>query len=310
MSPLACVGVLGLALACASARADEPRVALFDSPVDALREILRTGPAPRVLAFGEIHELSGGPKATPAIRHFSDEMLAALPSPAELVVETWVTQGVCGQVEHAVVAQVEQMTKRPQSTETDIMRLLRLGKTAGLRPHILELSCATYRSLQGEDGELDAVRLLGAVTAALRDTILGLLRGRDPVIVYGGALHNDRQPRAELAAFSFGRTVERAAKKRYLEIDLYVPEYVESDPAITGTHAWAKYAAAMIRGHADKTTLVRVAAGSYIIVFPAHVDSTVGTPPKTIERATFFTRPYSNLRLGYETSRKGASGNV
>jgi peptidoglycan hydrolase-like protein with peptidoglycan-binding domain len=254
-------------LACSFAHAETPRIALFASPADAVREILRTEPAARVLAFGEIHELTGGPKATPAIRHFSDEMLAALPTPAELVVETWITQGSCGEVEHKVVAQVEQMTKRPESTETDIVRLLRLGKAAGLRPHILELSCATYRSLQNTDGGLDAVKLLGAVTVALRDTILGLLRGRDPVIVYGGALHNDRQPRAELAAFSFGRTVERAAKQRYLEIDLYVPEYVESDPAITGTRAWAKYAAA-IQGHADQTALVRLAAGSYIIVFP------------------------------------------
>jgi hypothetical protein len=256
-----------MVLSCASARADAPRVTLFDSPADAVRALLRAEPAPRVLAFGEFHEVEGGPKATPAIRHFSDEMLAALPAPAELVVETWVTQGACGEVEHKVMAQVEQMTKRPESTETDIMRLLRLGKAAGLRPHILELSCATYHSLQREDGELDAVKLLGAVTTALRDLIIGLSRGSDPVIVYGGALHNDRKPRAELAEFSFGKPVERAAKKRYVEIDLYVPEYVERDPAITSSRAWSKYADAIV-GHADETALVRLAPGSYIIVFP------------------------------------------
>jgi hypothetical protein len=256
-------------LACVPAKAETPKIELFDSPAEAVRDLLRASASrPRVLAFGEIHEVTGGPKATPAIRHFSDEMLAALPSPGELVVETWMTKGNCGAVEHQVAAQVEQMTKRPESTETDIVRLLRLGKAGGLRSHILELSCATYHSLQNKDGELDAVKLLGAVTIALRDSILALLRGgRDPVIVYGGALHNDRHPRSELQEFSFARPVERAAKQRYLEIDLYVPEYVEKDPAITGTDYWPKYLEA-VRDHADKTARVRLAPGSYIIVFP------------------------------------------
>ncbi len=253
-----------------SAAGGRATVALFDSPADALRDLVRGEPRPpRVLAFGEVHELEGGPKATPAIRRFIDEMLAAVPAKADLVVETWVPKGTCGKVEREVIGKVEEMTKRPESTETDVVRLLRLGKAAGMRPHILEIACATYETLKREDGSLDAVRLLGVVTRELERVIVKQLGAAADatVVVYGGAIHNDRAPRQELAEFSFGKTVERAAGGRYVEIDLYVPEYVETDAAITGAPWWPRYLAA-IRGHATQTARVRLGPGSYVLLFP------------------------------------------
>jgi hypothetical protein len=131
------LGVVALALALSTtARADEPEVAFFDTSADALKELLRRQPRAKVLAFGEVHEQTGGSKATPAIRRFADEMLAAVPAPGELIVETWVEKTSCGEVAKVVTKQVGEMTKRPETTETDIMRLLRLGKERGLRPHV------------------------------------------------------------------------------------------------------------------------------------------------------------------------------
>jgi hypothetical protein len=253
------------------AAADEPQVAFYDSPSAALRELLRRQPKARVLAFGEVHELKGGHAATPAIRRFADEMLTAVPSPSELIVETWVEKDTCGKIEHEVRKQVEEMTKRPESTETDIMRLLRLGKDRGLRPHVLELSCDTYKSLQDEDGKLDAVALLGVVTTELQKSIVKLLGQKDPIVVYGGALHNDRAPRKELAQFSFAKAVDKASSGRYLEIDLYVPEYVDSDKAVTETDWYKRYATGY-KQHLTSTALVRTQKGSYVILFPRVID--------------------------------------
>jgi hypothetical protein len=267
------VAIVGLCVGlCASARAAEPEIAFFDTPAEAMKELLRRQPSARVFAFGEVHEVSGAPHATPAIRRFSDEMLATLPAPSELIVETWVEKDTCGKIEHEVRQQVEVMTKRPESTETDIMRLLRLGKARGLRPHILSLSCETYRSLQGKDGQLDAVALLGVVTTELQKQIVGLLGQADPIVVYGGALHNDRAPRKELAQFSFARAVDQAAHGRYLEIDLYVPEYIEADQAITATGWYQRYASTR-KAHPSATALVRAAKGSYVFLFPRAISA-------------------------------------
>jgi hypothetical protein len=49
------------------------------------------------------------------------------------------------------------------------------------------------------------------------------------VAIYGGALHNDLYPLEELEMFSFGGALKKATGGRYLELDLYVPEYVEAD---------------------------------------------------------------------------------
>ena len=52
-------------------------------------------------------------------------------------------------------------------------------------------------------------------------------------MVYGGALHNDLLPVPELAPFTFGSAVRaRVGQGQYLEVDLYVPEYVQRNRRI------------------------------------------------------------------------------
>lgn len=85
------------------------------------------------------------------------------------------------------------------------------------------------------------------------------------ILVYGGGLHNDLQPRAELAAYTFGPKVLEEFQGRYLEIDLYVPEYVERDPNMTKEPWFALYKR---RFRPGQTAVIRRQQGSYIIVFP------------------------------------------
>jgi len=230
---------------------------------------------PRVVAFGEYHEIqgqvSGGAKVPSAVKRFGDEMLASLAADSsDLVLETWVTEGKCGETETKAVAKVEESIKRPETTEDELVTLLKRAKSAGVQPHILTLSCAEYQDIQPKDGEIDYVKLLGVVTAQLKngiDAALDKAPKRKTVVVYGGALHNDLFPKKELAQFSFAKAVKKLVGGRYLEVDLYVPEYVEKDKEIAAQpwfHAWRKQQAA----HPGQPALVERGASSYIVIFP------------------------------------------
>src|SRR5688572_12523319 len=245
-------------------------IALFDDAAAAVTPLL---PGRAIVAFGEFHEIAGQGQATSALAHFRDELLAALlPAMSDLVVETWATTGRCGGAETRAVTEVQETIKRPESTESEIVGVLRRAKAGGARPHVLEIDCHEYESLTDRTtGKVDYVRLLTIVTEALRRTTLAALGTPGPappkkaVVVYGGALHNDVFPRKELAAFSFARDLGKRTRGRYLEIDLYVPEYIERDEWITKQPWYPRYVAAARPG---KVTRVRRSGDSYIVVFP------------------------------------------
>src|SRR5438477_3029614 len=111
--PVALLFVLGAAAAPASAK---PTVTWFDSPSAAVDSLLAR--KPRVIGFGEYHEIegatAGGRKIRSAIKRFTDELLDGLaPLASDLILETWVTEGRCGKKEKEVVQKVEKDTKRP-----------------------------------------------------------------------------------------------------------------------------------------------------------------------------------------------------
>jgi hypothetical protein len=85
------------------------------------------------------------------------------------------------------------------------------------------------------------------------------------VVVYGGALHNDLHPDPLLANFAFGAAIHRQVAGRYLEVDLYVPEYVESSAAIKREPWYPLWTKDKQPG---KALLIRRSAHSYIILFP------------------------------------------
>ena len=270
MSSRAALAFVALSLATATAAAHKPALELksFPSAAEAVQKLLATHP--RVIAFGEFHETKDATKARSAIGHFGDELLGLLPPrTSDLIVETWVTEGHCGKQEEEVVAQVEEGTRRPETTETEVVSLIRRAKIAGVRPHVLQLTCDQYNALQTPTGELDYVKLLGTVTDVLVrkiDEVL-TLRAKNPertIAVYGGALHNDLFPRKELAAYTFGARFQKKLHGHYLELDLYVPEYIDSDAELTGQPWYPLYR----KLPQDQATLIHRGPASYILVFP------------------------------------------
>jgi hypothetical protein len=242
-------------------------VVTYDSEAAIAERLLAENP--RVIAFGEYHEITGGAKAKSAISHFTDELLALVQrKSSDLIVETWVTDGNCGKTETQAVAKVEKHIQRPKHVKSELELLIERAVAMGLRPHILTITCDEYRSIQPDAGEVDYVKLLSVVTGALKREIDAALKKTKPdktVLVYGGAVHNDLQPRAELKDFTFGPAVRDEVGGRYLEVDLYVPEFIERDKDIVKESWYPLYKKAAKPG---KPTLVKRSPGSYIVVFP------------------------------------------
>jgi hypothetical protein len=260
--------------------AAQPTWRAFKTPGEALAEILQT--RPRVVAIGEYHQQTGGAKATSALQRFTTQMLETLAGVAsDVVVETWVTEGSCGEVERRVVKDVKKTTKRPKATEDELGNLFIALRNYAIQPHYLTVSCAEYGLLLGgADVDYDKLlqmvtrKLVGATAKALaeRDQKLaaaarqGRLRpgARRVVAIYGGALHNDLFPSAGTEAWTFGAFLWRLTQGHYAEVDLYVPEYIRGDKSLA-SEPWYP----LLRHAApDRTLLITRAPGSYIVILP------------------------------------------
>ncbi|MGI5862933.1 MAG: hypothetical protein ACOX6T_12850 [Myxococcales bacterium] len=137
---------------------------LFDSPREAFRKVLENNPA--ILGVGEYHEIEGERRVKSSLAHFTASMLPELKGKAgDLVVETWLVSGTCGEVEKKATAEIEATTKRPQSTANELETMLLRAADLGIQPHILVVTCEEYEDLLTDEGELDAERLLQMVTA-------------------------------------------------------------------------------------------------------------------------------------------------
>ena len=248
----------------------------FDSAGAALRTLLRET-KPRVLGLGEFHETRSRGTVRSATRRFTETMVPVLGARAsDLVVETWITEGKCGKKEKKVAKGVAKATERPEHTEDEIVTMLKRAKGLGVRPHILKAGCKDYEKLLGKDGKVDYVQLLGFIGRSLQAKAEAILAyrakqarkvkkkaTRDIVLIYGGALHNDLYPYEDLKEFAFGEALKKRTDGRYLELDLYVPEYIDGDETLS-TERW--YPLFKRLASAQKVTLIQRGEASYILV--------------------------------------------
>ena len=245
---------------------------------EALAGVLAPGAqgAPLVLGVGELHQTTDTVRIASSLSRFTRQvwpLLAARVS--DVIVETWVTDGACGKAEVATVGDVARTTERPAATEDEIVTLLTRVKASGARPHILEVSCAEYRLLapdgpRGERQSLDFERMLALIERKLEAKVTAVLASRPAadaaklVVVYGGALHNDLHPDPVLASFSYGLRAFHTTAGRYRELDLYVPAYLERNPAMRGEPWFALWQRAAAPG---RPVLIRRSSDSFIAVF-------------------------------------------
>lgn len=243
----------------------------FKTPRAAFERVLQS--APSVLAVGEYHEVTGGPKVKSAIHRFTQLMLPAVSGKAtSLIVETWMTNGRCGEVEKATVAEVKKVTKRPETTEDEITTLLDQSYALGIANHILLLDCDEYRSMLDKAGKLDAEKSLLLVRRKVEEKALEVREKKEGglpgkmLILYGGAVHNDVKPLEDWEPYSFGPSLSKAIGGGYLELDLVVPEFASGDEDLL-KESW--FAPALKMAGTRLTVLVSPQPDVYIVIFPS-----------------------------------------
>ncbi len=250
----------------------------FPDAAAALAHVLERA-KPRVVGFGEYHQVEGTTGILSTLERFRRDLLPVIaPGGSDLVVETWISAGGCGKAEQQVVSQVDQVTERPAGTGNETVALIRDAKARGLVPHILELDCAAYERLLDRDGGLDYFAMLELVGKSLEKKGAAVLaaRGTDSrlVALITGAAHNDAAPSEIWAPISYGPGLASRAGGRYLEVDLLVPEFVEAS-TLAADEPWFPLFRELAAP--DRVSLVELGPSSFIIILKSGVKA--GPPP-------------------------------
>ncbi|MEM6786026.1 MAG: hypothetical protein AAF715_00800 [Myxococcota bacterium] len=211
----------------------------FASVPDALQVVLATEPL--VLGVGEAHAQKGTEGIASSTHRFTEGIVPLLRDRAsDLVIELTVGQNQC----RPAVEKTEEATKSVTQSQasTNKSEFVVLGERAqaeGLRPHVLRPSCADFdriaRAPAGADRVVAMLTLIADQSASLLRKILArnVRTGRPDALVlaYGGALHNDLAPDEGKEAWSFGPAMARHTEGRFVELDLFVPEYIRDTPS-------------------------------------------------------------------------------
>jgi len=175
----------------------------------------------------------------------------------------------CGKTEQAVSQDVTAVTRRPPVVENHVLSLLQSARSRGLTPHVLTMACDDYESVLQETGEVDYEKMLGLIKRKLAETASRVwdhrhkARDERTILLYGGSLHNDLYPYEGLEGFSYATDVAGRAGDGYVEVDLYVPEYIEGNELLTG-EPW--YPAFERHAGPDRVVLIERGPRSYILI--------------------------------------------
>jgi hypothetical protein len=243
---------------------------LFDSPEQAFAAVLAT--KPRVLAVGEAHAQRGADVAS-STKRFTDQLLPKLEGKAsDLVIELMIADGKCGQDEKKTAeAQKPVTNKQAQGNQNEFLSLGKASKDKGIRPHVLRPSCKDYRAV-AEAGPDGVPRMLEMIARLTDDLIRRILarnekEGIDKVVLaYGGAMHNDVAPREGREAWSFGPSLTERTSGGFVELDLFVPEFIKDTESWKSFPWYAHYDRAE---HGDKVALFRTGEHAYTMIFAA-----------------------------------------
>jgi hypothetical protein len=232
-----------------------------------------------VVAVGEAHAQKGAAKVESATRRFGAELLPAFAGKAkDLVIELVVPDKACRQGEDKAVRERTKAVTEPQAegNQNEFVALGFAAKKLGIRPEPLVPTCEELGAIV-KAGEGDIAAMLSLIAdVTVRETVAFLAHG-DPtksVVVYGGLVHNDVEPRPGREAWSFGPRVREHVRGRYVEVDLIVPEHIGTSEVWTSLPWYSHYDS---ERHGRKTILFQPSPTSYVLVFP-HSSPAPGPP--------------------------------
>jgi hypothetical protein len=254
----------------APAPSPAPHFEVFADEGAAIAHLLES--KPRILAFGEYHEVEGAAPVRSALERFRATILPVVaPATSDLIVEMW-ARDACGAKSETANRNVQATTQRPAATENQAISLMKAALALGVTNHVLPLGCDDYDSFVDATGEVDYEKLLVLVARKLYARADQVLRVRDTkapkpdrplVLMYGGAVHNNAHPYESVAELSYAVKLQERAGGRLIEIDLYVPEYIADDELFQSEDWYPVY---QKHAGADHVVLIRRAADSYILI--------------------------------------------
>ena len=246
-------------------RSPRPNHKVFANASEALAEILAS--KPRVIGFGEYHELKSSVAVNSTLHRFTNDMLEALAvATSDLIVETWVEAGKCGKEEKRVGTNVRKVTERPKHTQSEIVVMIKRAQKLGISAHMLEFHCEDYKAVLVGGNQVDYEKMLVLIASKLRDKALEGLAHRKPeqlITLYGGSLHNDLYPAVGVEDFSYAAAVAAKSDDSYVEVDLYVPEYIDGDSDLAA-EPWFPIYRELVAS--DKVVLIERAPRSYVLI--------------------------------------------
>jgi hypothetical protein len=245
---------------------------LFDTPQEAFAEVLKG--KPRIIGIGETHAQKGSEAVASTTKRFTEILLPILAGQSsDLVLELWVADGSCGkQKEQKVAKEQKQVTEKQADTnQNEFVTLGNKAVSLGIKPHVLKPGCDDYDRIvkAGPDG---VPLMLSMITRLTSQKVRDLLQRNDSagspkmVIAYGGAMHNDLVPKQGREEWSYGPEFSSLTSGKYVEIDLIVPQYIQSNASWQAL-AWFPHFDK--EKNPDKVTLYQPSPGSYVLIFPS-----------------------------------------
>ena len=249
--------------------------AQFDTPEQALEAALASKPL--VLAVGEAHAQKGKEGVASSAKRFTSLLPALAPRASDLLVELMMPAklpdgGACVQVAQAVKEKQKVVTGQQASTnQNEYVAMGDAARKAGVVPDLLRPTCEDLAAIDKTGPEMVSASLetIARLTRAKVEQLLAR-NARTPadadkmVITYGGALHNDAVTTPERAKWVFGPDLAKATGGRYVELDLYVPEFIEDTDTWRRQEWYAHYDRDKLGA---KVTMFRPREGSYVVIF-------------------------------------------
>ena len=243
----------------------------FETAATAVQTIL-DGDKPLILGMGESHAQKNDPKVPSTTARFTEELLPLFKDRAtSMVLELWIADGTCGKKTEQKVAEQQKAVTKNQAEENpnEFLKLGNKSKELGITPFILRPTCAEVETIKnaGDDAPL---KMLDMITASMKTKVSKQWTETSRkfpgkmVLTYGGAMHNDKQPKAGREQWSFAADLDALSKERYVELDLIVPEFIKDNPSWRALPWFPVYNAAQF---GDAVLVVEVAPRSYALIF-------------------------------------------
>jgi hypothetical protein len=184
------------------------------------------------------------------------------------VIELLAPDRRCEQHEEQAVAERTKPVTEPQkeSNQSEYLALGFEAKKLGMRALPLIPTCDELKGVLAAENDVGALlELIRNITVRETEDFLDHQPPVAAIAIYGGLVHNDVTPSAGHERWSFGPRLREHAQGSYVEIDLVVPELIQSGPPWSEL-AWFPHYDRAKAG--SETVLYRTGPASFVLVFP------------------------------------------